>query len=303
MGRLPVRLRPDTLRSSLWALLIAVWVRPLWADSPEQWKARFLNEAPPAWEKYRTFAEGLQGSVEYTMTVKGGKYTGKPYLSSRLEFKSNPTCKLLLVQQRGPEQLSGTLEAFNSVYAFTLKRKTAEASWVLADLRIGAKGYNAKEWEDKGWDALFPCISIGDPLADLLRQPTFRVVRATPVQRDGGKLLQIDFDNTHPWNAKPLCSIQAGTLLLDPERLWTLRGYTLQEKPGGQNNTRKVEFELRDPASKYPIPKRSLSVLDQPEREEGHLVVTLVTDYNLSASPPTGEEEFTFAARWGASAC
>ncbi len=293
-----LRSRP-ALVLPLWAWLATVSVGPLRGDGPEQLKSRFLKEAPRAWDEYRAYAERLQGSLEGTTTVQGGPYSGKPDSSSRLEFKSNPNCKLVLVQKRGPRYRSGSLDAFNGAYGFRLKRKAADVPWVLADLRVGARRYSPREWEDNGWTSLFACILAGggESLPDLVRQQAFRVVRAGTVQRDGAELVQIDFENPHAWSPKLSSSIQAGTLLLDPARFWILRSCTLRCNSGGLKSTLKADLELSDPSAKQPIPKRWVRVHDQPEREEGRLVVTHVADYDLrevSSSP--GDEEFTLSA-------
>lgn len=286
------RLRP-ALGFALWALLALGWVAPLRANSSEELTAQFLDEAPGAWEKYRDFADRLQGSIQSTMTV--GE---KPHSSSRLEFKSNAQGRLVLYQAGPPGAPEGRLQVFNSVYGFLLSRKAADAPWAVKKVRMGDNRYDPQDWESNGWTSLYGCISAGgNRLTDLVRQPNFRVVRAATVQFDGAALVEINFANPHPWKAGPFFPVQAGSLLLDPAHSWTLRGFTLRYETQDGKSTVKADHELRDPAAKYPTQRRSVQVHDMPERKEGSLVVTTVIESDLKeASRPPGDEEFILSA-------
>jgi len=98
---------------------------------------------------------------------------------------------------------------------------------------LGEKRYSPEDWDVDRWPHLLVCIyPLTHALPDLVRQPTFRVVQASTVQGDGTELIQIDFDNLHPLNSTGtrFCPTQGGSLLLDPNRLWTLRSCTLRNK-------------------------------------------------------------------------
>lgn len=298
MRSFPALVRPrQALTLPLWGLLAVAWVDPVRAVSPEQLEARFREEAPGAWEQYQAYADQLQGSEVGTRTVQN-----KPYSTSRLEFKSNKQGRLMLSQSGSPGASSGTLRAFNALYGFTLTRKAADAPWALRNVRRGDNRYDPKDWENNGWTALYGCVSVGgDRLGDLIRQSTFRVLRAGTVGRDGRELAEIEFDNAHRWSTVPYVGIQGGTLLLDPDRFWTLRSFTLRLRNGDGDSICKGEYELRDPAAKYPVPKRSVLLVDMPQPKEsgkeGRLVTSVVIESDLEvASHAPADEEFTLSA-------
>jgi hypothetical protein len=297
MGHFPGHTRQGHwLALSLWAVAASVWVSPLQADSSEVLKDRFFREAPSAWEEYRLFAARLQGTVDTTKTVNG-----QTSATRQLEYKSNSACKLVVAQERPPEGTVGRVHAFNAVYGFTLSRRSSDAPWVMENLLTGDKRYDRDEWEVNRWPNLLVCIHPWiASLPDLIRQPTFRVLKASAVHQGGRELVQIDFDNTHPWptdGTRPL-PIQGGSLVLDPDRLWTLGGCTLQNKYPRVDTTVRGEYELRDPSAKYSVPRRFMIVQEEHAPGRGERRTTrLVWDYDLKeVSRLPGDEEFTLTA-------
>jgi hypothetical protein len=257
------------------------------ADDPETWKKRFLDEAPPAWEEYRAFAQRLQGTRVTTVTKEGKVRSGEQF-----QIKHNAWCKLVLRQELGPERLGGEVFAFNPVYGFELKRKTGDAPWVLADLQMGE--YHSRIM-DEYWPRSTVCtLAAQFQLSEILQLPNFRVVAAGAVQRDGRELCRIDFESK---GKTELGTTDArGTLWLDPERCWTVCKCTLhQHHPGLAESTMNTEV-IATPA-KYPIPIRYTHNTEALYSQTGKRNSALVTEFDLKeVSPLPGDEEFTLSA-------
>jgi hypothetical protein len=221
---------------------------------------------------------------------------GKDYGRSRTEFKSNSVCKLTLAEATGPEDWGGELIAFNSMYGFTLGRKAPDAPWVLKDLAMGDNRHNRTGWEAYDQAAVLGWTTVDNVrLADLVREPNFRVTGAKAIERDGAELIQIDFDNTHVPAAPLYILIQSGMLLLDPDRFWMLRGFDVRDRSAQGEHSSKGEYEVRSSSTKAPIPKRLVQV--SKGLMKGGRVMTITKEYDLSeVTTPPGEEEFTLSA-------
>lgn len=252
------------------------------ADESETLKQRFFAEAPRAWGEYRSYAGRLQGASERTITIEG-----KISSIRHLEYKSNPRCKMVLTQPLFGEELVGEVFVFNPQYAFSLKRKAKDAPWVLVELNVGTTRVGPDGWAD------FPasCLCIHAQLyelRELIRLPSFRVVRASAVQDAGRELCRIDFESKQT----------DGVLLLDPNRSWTLHHSSVREKSANQPSVATQDFEVRDPAANYPILKRWLlhkEITNGPK--PGKSVAQVVEEFDLKEpSTPPEDNEFTLAA-------
>jgi len=270
----------------------AAAVGPLLAAETDDLRARFSIEGPPAWEEYRNYVEQLQG------TVNDSGSRGDKSSSVRFEYKSKQNCKIFINQEEFPGSI-GQVHGFNTKYRFTLTRKSAEGGWVLQSLQQGNMGYTPKEWAE--WLTplrahIFLWSGIELPL--LIKQPTFRVVHAYVVREGDANLVAIDFDNTHAIDSAPDCLIQSGSLLLDPDRFWTLRRCLLHHKYSDVGDlTLKIEYVAKDPSAKYPIPKRmsAIHVPKDPKAEKS--IVDHVWEFDLrEAARPPADTEFTLSA-------
>lgn len=212
------------------------------ADESEILTQRFFQEAPHAWEDYGSYVERLQGTRERTITIDG-----KVRSITRIEYKSNPRCKLVLTQSLNTEDSLGEIFAFNPRYGFNLKRKTNDVPWMLADLQIGTSRVGPMGWER--FPALRLCIDAQPyELPELIRLPEFRIVRAALIQHSGLELCQITFDSKET----------DGFLVLDPNRFWTIHQSKLRTTNSNAIIISRQEIELRDRGAKYPVPKHRL---------------------------------------------
>jgi hypothetical protein len=264
------------------------------AQTSDELKARFLKEAPPAWELYMERAENLQGSVLVRSTKDG-----QPWSGSRTEFKSNKSCKLIFGESADGTRSDGEVRAFNSAYGFSLTRKAADAPWLLQDLVIGEGRYERKAWQARNFNylsALWACTAIGYlHLADVVHQATFRVTAASAIRRDGADLVQIDFECPHTDRAPPYILIQRGSFVLDPAHLWVLRSFAVRDRNSQGEGTSKGDCELQASPGEFAILKRCVRV-DSSEMKGGHTISTTL-EYDLREGPgPAGDDAFSLSA-------
>lgn len=270
---------------SLYGLIVFALPSVLYADDSERLKAQFLDEGPRAWEEYRGYTNRLQGTFVSKWTVNG-----KIHTSFRLGFKSNPHCKMVSELEPLHGSPAEDVHAFNSFYAFDLKRKSTHDPWVMTDLRMGEfQGTNAK-WED--FTPLRWCILVRGmyELPGLVRLPNFHVISASKVRKNEIDLCQIDFESKKG----------SGTLLLDPTHFWTLRHCNIRVTSSSGPITdlkQEQDTELRDVAAKYPIPKHC-TIDKEWKTAKGELTQAhAVIDFDLKeASEPPEDKEFTLSA-------
>lgn len=264
-----------------YAMLLLSWATSVRADDSEILKRRFFEEAPHAWEVYKSYVTNLQGSTETTIFIND-----KLYSKSHVEFKRNQHCALVLSQSLLEGNTQGDVVAFNSYYGFELKRTTSESSWVLGDLKIGKIRVGAKGWEK--FPALNVCISTQScEFAELIQLPNFQVVHAQAMKRDGLDVCLIHFK----------CVDMEGDLILDPARFWTLRESNISDKSSKEEIVAKQVVEIIDPAAKYPIPKHWLFNKRITDPKNGKSESRVTREFNLrEANPPPEDDEFTLSA-------
>jgi hypothetical protein len=202
------------------------------------------------------------------------------------------------VKETQPEQLY----AYNPTYGFSLTRKSNEHPWVVQSIDRRHEGETNPEVEKMVevsghlHSLTYACM---EDLQNLLKQPTFRVLTATSINKEGAELIQIDFENPHPLSEpdKPFSPTQSGTLVLDPNRYWCVLSYNLKGKYANAEATLKGETEFREPSPGYPIPKRCVETNDQMRTDGEHLVLVTASDYDLhEPNHAARDEDFTLSA-------
>jgi hypothetical protein len=267
---------------------------PIAAEEPIDLKAKFLAEAPKAWRELTAFADKLEG----TGVVEA---TGLPSGTTRRRFEvlHNGSCRSRLSQSLVPRDPSGDLFAVNTVYAFSLHRKSADLAWVVTaveERRPGKVG-NVEYLVTDGMAALRPSVvAFATELNLLIASKTFRVDKVAQVKIDGEELVQIDFTNEHDVDPKqnPFDPTQRGTLHCDPEHRWCLREYRMDEKYTDGESLVTGKLKVKYTESGYPLPLR-LSVKN--EHKEDKKVYTITTEFDLNECtdlPP--DDRFTLSA-------
>ena len=252
-------------------------------------RRRFLTEAPIAWEKYRAFTATLQGTCEALFIHNGEKYS-----HTRHQVVSNSRCRSVRIDDLVHKDV--IVMAYNDDYSFHVRRPGAKNGWRFEQLAL--KTTNAAEFERKsgevrsidysGASALIQ--AHGEHLATLIKQETFRVVRASDVDRDNEKMVEIIFTNSHPITDRPFVAIQSGTIILDPNRSWCLRaGETTCKYANGDMKTT-IETEIHPGTGEFPVPKRYVTRSQSTSGDQKTQVHTIEYDLQKpSTMPPDGE--------------
>lgn len=261
-------------------------------------KDAFLAEAPRQWTEYANFASQLHGTMEYVR-----KQDNVEARRVRFEYKNNERCRLYVAQPSIGTNLEGDAFGRNQVYAFHLQRKDSGQPWVIVNVEkheAGKKSETYRELADSV-TALCSCLHLHATasLPDLVKQPTFRVLKAGSVQAQGEELIQIDFDNSHALqeNGRDFYPIQAGTLLLDAKRHWCLRACTLRVKFVNAEGYVKKTVEYQALANPFPIPKRSHEAREFTTSKGENQAATVEQVFTVSEPSSLPEDqEFTLSA-------
>jgi hypothetical protein len=275
------------------AILSFVGIERITGQSAGSLEQRFQNEAPAHWENYRSFAYRLQGRV-----AEVRKRDGKMIAKGVGETKQNSNCKLFVSQSVLKGATGGEATCYNLTYAFSLRRK-GEGPWILTTVerrREGAESRIIRDTDENAGGTHLLLKAEGIYLGDLVRQPMFRLLKATSVPRPEGEALRVEFDNAHAMTDHPFCAIQGGEMVLDPNRCWYLHSATFRCKFGNGDATVKIESELRDPQAIFPIPRRVVRAVEL-RRSEGPMTVESVYDCDLQEPTALPEDhEFTLSA-------
>ncbi|MBI1915383.1 MAG: hypothetical protein HYS12_11700 [Planctomycetes bacterium] len=282
-------------------------------------KERFLTEAPKAWEDYWAFAERLSGTHTWQSTHT--EPNGKVFLTTtwKYQVKQKDDHRLFAVEVvEGSGSLPTRVEAANPRYAFQLTRPEGKTDWILSKLdlkvldgsTVSLGGLSLRELIREQISGHF--VAERHTLAYLIRRPTFKVLRASAVTRDGRELVRIDFDNAHPWvtpserskfpkKYPPFDPVQSGSLLLDPDHSWCLAESEIVEewmKPDNSGPFRrpvKYIYEYREGTDRFPILTR---IVTQAKRNPELNVRgwEFLFEFDLRESPEPEDEEFTLTA-------
>jgi len=232
----------------------------LLSPPPDEWKAKFHEEAPNAWAKYATRARRLQGSLVVTTRSLD---ENKIVYSNHFELKQREGCSFFLEQygvEGGDEEgRRGQISAVNPYYAFTLKRKTSESPWAAAG--AGKELWNAEyapshltEWILR---APYTFVAIVNTLEARLDDPEFSINKVAPVDDGDGQFLKVEFkyDPVKNKNHKPL---RSGWVLLDTKRYWVMRAFEARTLWGDGSRDFAARFEYNDTPDDFPILKTIL---------------------------------------------
>lgn len=229
--------------------------------------ARFLKEAPAAWERYAAQAESFQGSFQFDTTTSQG-------LVARNEYVIKKNGSATLVESTGRLSTNGqqryhdrNVYAINADYVFSLVKKKEDAPWLLTeyhDLRDDSvPEYMRRQFDD----AAIPCFDLmtveGLRLAKLVRKEGIRFVSCRKSVNTGDDLIEVRFDYPHPVPSGSTRDsfepVRSGKLVLDPARFWCLRYYEVQVLTTSGRGTRTFKvLELSTTGESVPVPRSTV---------------------------------------------
>lgn len=260
--------------------------------------SQFHAEAPVKWKAYRAFGNRLQGRRSQQSILDGTVVK-----QWQQEVKHNNGLCVLDVSETWlsarNQRYTGEVNVHNETYSFVLRRDSANAPWALVEFRWREQGTapaNAAEAGMGSNERVPLLLSVaGLDVASLVKEPACSLKRFEYVDRDGEKLARVSFARVPP--TEETFPIQAGTLILDPNRSWVLRGYEIEGRSRNVHYSRKVELEVFDSSSGFPIPRRMVTVteylLPDGTRDQGKLIDEFVWK---NPDPLPDRQNFTLTA-------
>jgi hypothetical protein len=188
---------------------------------------RVKVEAPKGWEDYAMASKMYQGQV---FVEKVDNKTQEKLWAFEYNFKRNG-CWLVTTSKGLVKNRNAVTVGKNSKYAFKLQQNNPEDGWALVAFDsvpadgisnvVGLDCENHKKFSDT---ALAPLYLYSTYLPDLLPMPGVTIVDARPRDVDGARLIECAISYNPP--QKSQTPIRKATVLLDPEHMWILRGYS-----------------------------------------------------------------------------
>lgn len=268
----------------------------------EELQQQFLKEAPEQWKIFLAHSFQLRGHTRVTSTMDG-----KPRSHIETEIKDRPGARLAIIDEEYFKEHIQRRAVYvrNPNYIYSLSKRKAESSWALTQVNAWDLASKLPEdyavWIGSGVQAALLDLEH-QQLPDIVALPSFHVRRAAKVSRDGLELVQIEFENAAANPKDVLSIIQGGTLLLDPQRSWCLRGYEIQTKYSNAEGVARLEtVELRDSSMlHFPLPVKltysGTGRATEPGFRGQTYVSKRVAEYDLDETNPPAEEEFRLSA-------
>lgn len=202
------------------------------SSAAEDLSKRFFQEAPPKWAEFEDHYQ-VEGKISYEgefQGVNGETNSGRreTFFAINRQWVRFETASKLLKNQK-PSFAMKAVAGMNARYAFLLKKKdpTDEASpYLLVSLsKAGREFYQ----EISSLDFIrAPWIVLGFPLADLIKDPGFKVKQIENVSVDGRNCVRVTFDYS-PTVRDPLWSrTENAELILDPVLNWCVKAYSIK---------------------------------------------------------------------------
>lgn len=181
---------------------------------------------------------------------------------TRWEYKLNDRCGLLLNVTESKDRYEEVAFAKNHRYGFTLSRQVRDGGWVIAEMKSADSAEDSsstmRHVAELSKVAGMHLLSLdGKYLSELVREPYFRVLACAEVDREGVRVMKVDFSRPHPVERSSTLDqwFQGGTMYLDPGRFWCLRYCELQlDVPNEFTGTSKTAIELRKDSGSFPVP-------------------------------------------------
>jgi hypothetical protein len=197
------------------------------AQQPDELRARFLAEAPRAWEKYLTAVKRFQGSYTFQHRRVGSGIDTK----RRHEVKQASGCALRLEQsliEQGKPNTSGRLSAANPQYWFDLSRSKEAGSWRVVTVHLNTDRAEVPKALARDINialaspVTFAAFSIQYRI--VVNEPGFDLRRVESNGAGGKQAVKVSFHYT-PKNDDGVRPSVEGWIIYDPEHYWVIQSY------------------------------------------------------------------------------
>ena len=257
------------------------------AQGKTSWQARYLEEAPRAWDEYRARVKRLQGS--YTFTIRFTS-TGETKVTP-CEFKQREGCALFLNYSQGVAVVQ------NPRYGFELRRETPDSQWIASRIDLDLKdgiSLTISPYEAVEMWSMYPInfVIIASPLLSPFKDPGFKVKRVTPVVLDGAECCKVEFGYRIELGPR-VPSFIAGSVTFDPARLWVIRALEARTESAAGNTEISAAYEYEGAKDGFPILKRVTHNFHLVGTDANDRTDTIEFDLKEADVP---EREFTLAA-------
>ncbi len=219
---------------------------------PNDLFTRFEKESEAAWQ---TLESKLKVGTFVSRTES--KNQSGVYRQYNCRFLRNGRHRLIIEETISGNKNKHEAVGINGDYAFTL-RCNSEKQWALIglnDLSVESdetiQGYD--EWLKRHeWLVKSHFLMVGvEPFNKMVAKPYFKILGNRELEIDGREHLEISFEYPHPvdervpfLNAPIACD--GGTVILDPENNWMVKGYEIYFAEGDSQVRSLVRISTSD---------------------------------------------------------
>ncbi len=270
-------------------------------DDVRDFKVRFREHAPAAWQTIRTILGRLQVKI-FAKTTRDGM----PLQEGEVEIRQNAQCKMRM--DKNSLKPAQTVQAYNPLYSFDLRKEAPHRPWTVESLEMSEKGRKTASHHvthSVTDSVLYSVVRLAQTdIEDLIKQPTFSIISVRPVQKESVSVIEVCFANRHDREKRPFCPIQAGTIYFDAARSWCIRSAVLDVEYLGASGKQYHDVVLSEDSSGSFIPRRWVGrTMSFPTQETkinpGKKTVTIVTEVDFQVkgiSHMPGDQEFRLSA-------
>lgn len=218
-------------------------------------KERFLREAPPKWTEFERRALVIKATIRQDVKA----------VSLIDTYTANDTCRMVLRKRSDSE--TSELFTVNPDYAFWLKRKTDSTPWILANIELNEPkpklpGMARLIARDVNWPHSIVVRFVEEKISEIVSRPEFKIISIRP-EDNSPHLVRLDFECPHELSndSNILRAVQAGSIVLDPARYWSILGGRIELLSARTRGIRTWKVTL-DESTDLPLPGKFESVED-----------------------------------------
>ncbi len=133
-------------------------------------------------------------------------------------------------------------------------------------------------------------------LENLAAQPNFKIVATSNIEKNGRKLVQVEFTNIHPLEHDET-NVQKGVLVLDPNAFWCIASGEIESLHSDGTQINSISNEYKISSDGVPVPIRTTHHYRVISGEsKGKDSVAEIESSLQRMNPPVSDSEFTLSA-------